>query len=62
MNKVTFLPSVSDRIQDIILENNIVTPITIIENEDNSIDMEFEIVLHGRFATARVPILFPLRG
>lgn len=61
MNKVTFLPSISDTIQKIICENNIVTPITLIESSQSGIgsnlDMEFEIELEGRAAIARINLV-----
>lgn len=61
MNKVTFLPNISDKIQAIIEENNIVTPITLIESGNSGIgtilDMEFEIDLHGREAIARINLV-----
>lgn len=61
MNRVSFLPSVSDKIQKIIEENNIVTPITLIESGESAIgtvlEMEFEIDLNGREATARIVLV-----
>lgn len=60
-SKVSFLPSVADKIQKIIEENNIVTPITLIESERGaigySLHMEFEIDLNGREAVARIALV-----
>lgn len=53
MNRVKFLPSVADRIQEIICENNVVTPVTLIDL-DGEVYMEFETALHGRSATVRL--------
>ena len=60
MNKVVLLPSVVDKMMKIIDENNIVTQITLIQSGNSGIgtilEMEFEIDLNGRIATARIEL------
>ena len=62
MRKISLLPNTIERILEVIKENDVVTPVAIIEHSFNNgigscIDIEFEINLNGRFATARIPVV-----